>query len=71
MTEVNLPVTHLEPLLYFVASRIMNPVGASGEFHEGNNYAAKYEQACQQLEMHGFSLNTQASRDQFERNGWR
>lgn len=70
-TEIDLPVTHLEPLLYYVASRVMNPVGASGEFHEGNNYAAKYEQACQQLEMQGFSLNTQASRDQFERNGWR
>lgn len=70
-TEIELPATHLEPLLYFVASRVMNPVGASGEFHEGNNYAAKYEQACQQLEMQGFSLNTQASRDQFDRNGWR
>lgn len=70
-TEVDLPVTHLEPLLYFVASRVMNPVGASGEFHEGNNYAAKYEAACQQIEMQGYALNNQATRDQFERNGWR
>jgi len=68
--EVDLPITHLEPLLYFVASRVMNPVGISGEFHEGNNYAAKYEQACQVLEMQGFEIDDGGERTRFESNGW-
>jgi len=68
--EIELPVTHLEPLLYFVASRVMNPVGISGEFHEGNNYAQKYEMACQELERHGYQLNNQDSNNKFQRNGW-
>lgn len=69
--EVDLPVTHLEPLLYFVASRVMNPVGLSGEFHEGNNYAAKYEQACMALEMHGFQQDNEGDQHRFDNYGWR
>lgn len=68
--EVALPVTHLEPLLYFVASRIMNPVGMDREFHEGNNYAQKYEMACQELERHGYQLNSHDSNHKFRNNGW-
>lgn len=68
--EIDLPATHLEPLLYFVASRVMNPVGISSEFHEGNNYAAKYEQACQALEMHGFQQDNSGTRERFQTNGW-
>ncbi|TNE95309.1 MAG: hypothetical protein EP328_10090, partial [Gammaproteobacteria bacterium] len=48
--EIELPPGHLEPLLYFVASRVMNPIGMTNDFHDGNNFAAKYEMACQQLE---------------------
>ncbi|MCD1628474.1 hypothetical protein [Marinobacter shengliensis] len=68
--EIDLPVTHLEALLYFVASRVMNPVGIAGEFHEGNNYAQKYEQACMELEQHGHQLNSQSSNSRFDYNGW-
>lgn len=49
--ELELPYSHLEPLLYYVASRINNPIGMSNEFHAGNSYAAKYEKSCQELEM--------------------
>jgi hypothetical protein len=48
--ELELPYTHLEPLLYYVASRINNPIGMTNEFHAGNSYAAKYERSCQELE---------------------
>ena len=71
--DVDLPRTHLEALLYFVASRILNPMGASGgrsEFHEGNNYAAKFEQACRVLESGGYQISQEAEKTKFQRNGW-
>lgn len=68
--EIDLPVTHLEALLYFIASRFMNPVGISGEFHEGNNYAAKFEKACQALEMGGYQVDGDGDSDRFINNGW-
>jgi hypothetical protein len=48
--EVELPDSYLEALLYFVASRVNNPIGMVGEFNAGNNYSAKYELACKHLE---------------------
>jgi len=71
--EVDLPRTHLEALLYFVASRILNPMGASGgrsEFHEGNNYTAKFEQACRILENGGYRISQEAEHSKFQRGGW-
>jgi len=68
--EVELPYSHLEALLLFVASRIMNPVGMSAEFHDGNNYAAKYEQACQRLENQNMRLDKVTNNDRITRNGW-
>jgi len=49
--QIELPYSHLEPLLYYVASRVNNPIGMTNEFHAGNSYAAKYEKSCQELEM--------------------
>lgn len=69
-TDIDFPSTHLEPLLYYVASRVMNPVGASGEFHEGNNYAQKYEQACRMLEQQNYQRDPEGEMDRFEGNGW-
>lgn len=68
--EVELPYSHLEPLLYFVASRINNPMGMSNEFHAGNSYAAKYEAACQQLELQNLRVDQGAQNTRLERNGW-
>lgn len=48
--EVDLPYAYLEPLLLYVASRIHTPTGMTNEFNMGNNYYAKYEAACQDLE---------------------
>jgi hypothetical protein len=70
IVEVNLPATHLEPLLLYVASRVMNPVGLSGEFHEGNNYAGKFEASCRRLEQSNFRVDSQGQNTRLERNGW-
>lgn len=68
--EIELPYTHLEPLLLFVASRVLNPIGISGEFHEGNNYMAKYERACQMLEAHNYQSDNQSESNRFNDRGW-
>lgn len=69
-TEIELPYSHLEPLLYFVASRINNPIGMTNEFHAGNSYAAKYEQACQQLEQFNLRVDQGSQNSRLQRNGW-
>lgn len=70
MVEVDLPYSHLQALLYFIASRIMNPISPQGEYHAGNNYAAKYEQACRVLENQGLQVRQEADKDRFTANGW-
>lgn len=55
---IDLPVVYKQALLYFIASRAYNPVGFEGTMHTGNNYAIKYEQECQRLEISGVDVNT-------------
>ena len=72
VTPIYLPATHLEALVLFVASRIMNPVGMTpGAMHEGNNYAQKFELAVQQLKDGGFSVdNVTKENDRLYAKGW-
>lgn len=68
--EVDLPYPYLEPLLYFMASRVHHPKGISGDFQMGASYSAKYEQACQQLENANLQIDRGREPTRFERNGW-
>lgn len=68
--DIELPSTHLEPLLYYIASRVHNPIGMTNEFNAGNNYNAKYEAACKQLEFNNFMIDQGAQNTKSERNGW-
>ena len=68
--ELELPYTHLEPLLLYVASRVHNPIGMTNEFHAGNSYAAKFEQACQQLEVQNLRVDQGGQSNRLKRNGW-
>ena len=68
--EVELPYSHLEPLLLYVASRVNNPIGMTNEFHAGNSYAAKYEAACRRLEDTGVQTDAESSNERIVRNGW-
>lgn len=69
-TWVDLPDTHQSALLYYVASRVNNPVGMSNEFHAGNSYYAKYEGECQELESKGLQVDVTQTNDRLQRNGW-
>ena len=70
--EVELPYAFLEPLCYFVASRVYHPIGMNqgGQMTIGNTYSAKLEQACQRLEVSNLSIDQGSGNDRFTRNGW-
>lgn len=68
--EVDLPYSHLEALLNFVASRVNNPIGMANEFHAGNSYYAKYEAECARLEQLNLRVDQGSQNTRMERNGW-
>ena len=68
--EVELPYSHLEALLYFIASRVHNPTGMVNEFHMGNSYAAKYEMACEQLETLNLRVDQGGHNTRLRDKGW-
>ena len=70
LIELELPESHLEALLLYVASRATTPTGMVNEFSAGNNYASKYELACQQLEHFNFQIDHNNTNHRLIRNGW-
>lgn len=68
--EMELPQSHLQALLYFVASRVNNPIGLGQEFNAGNTYAAKYERECQLLEAKGMEIDEDTSSTKFSSRGF-
>lgn len=69
-TDINLPVSHLEALLLYVASRMTTPLGLSGEFHDGNNYFARFEAACALLKDQGLEVEGDEPNHKLINNGW-
>lgn len=69
-TTIELPSSHTQALLYFVASRVHNPIGMGQEFNAGNNWNARYEQECQRLEADGNELEIDLGNHRARRNGW-
>jgi hypothetical protein len=69
-TKIDLPSTHLMALLYFIASRMYNPVGLSQEFHEGNNYAMKYQQEILALQAMNYENDDDADNEGIKMFGW-
>lgn len=68
--DIDLPVTHLQALVYFIASRMHNPMGMSQELHEGNNYAMKYENELQKLSMMNYEIDDDAENERVVAHGW-
>ena len=68
--ELELPESHLEALLLFVASRANTPGGLVNEFNAGNNYASKYEMECLRLEQFNLQIDHNTSNHRLIRNGW-
>lgn len=68
--DLELPDAYMEALLYFVASRINNPIGMTNEFHAGNSYMMKYEQECMRLETENLQMDITPTNTRAYRNGW-
>jgi hypothetical protein len=68
--HVELPSSHLQALLYYVASRAHNPIGMTGEFNSGNNWYAKYEAECRDLETQGLQVDRGIDNNRLRRNGF-
>lgn len=68
--EVDIPYSHLEALLYFVASRVHNPVGLTNEFNAGAYWGNKYEAECMRLEKENVRIDEGAVNERLIRNGW-
>jgi hypothetical protein len=69
-TELELPYTHLEPLLLFVASRVHTPIGLQGEGTGANVYMQKYEMACQELERLNLRVDQGSQRSRLIQRGF-
>jgi hypothetical protein len=70
VVTLELPITHLEPLLLYVASRFHGPTGMVNEFNASNNYAAKYERACQEIELQNLRVDQGSQHNRLRDNGW-
>lgn len=68
--KISLPGSHLDLLLLYVASRVTTPIGMSQEFHEGNNYAAKYEAEVARMLNINFAVAGTNESTRFRNNGW-
>lgn len=68
--EIELPLSHLTALMYFVASRANNPVGLGQEFNAGNTYSAKYEAECRRLKNDGMEIQQRGTESKFQMRGF-
>ena len=68
--DVDLPYAYLEPLLLYVASRVHTPTGLTNELNMGNNYYAKYEAACQDLENYDLDVDQVSQPDRLHSKGF-
>lgn len=68
--DIELPDAYLQALLFFVGSRIMNPIGMTDEFHAGSSYAAKYENECAKLEDQNYEIDNIGCQLKFEDSGF-
>lgn len=70
LVDLELPDSHLEPLLFYVASRLHTPTGMTNETNMGNTYFAKYEASCQQIEISNLRVDQGSQNTGIQRNGW-
>lgn len=68
--DIDLPQTHKQALLYFIASRVMNPIGMGQEFNAGNTYYTKFLQECGELELRGMQIDETADGDKLDSRGF-
>jgi hypothetical protein len=70
MVQVQLPDSHLEALLMFIAARMTAPTGMSVQDQTSNTFYAKYEAVCQALENAGLQVDQGSQVDKLRSRGF-
>jgi len=68
-----IPLTIIEPLLFYVAARVYKPVGANNSTAAADksaSYQQQYELSCQKLDLFGLDVHDNDHDDHFTANGW-
>jgi hypothetical protein len=73
--DIDLPFTYLDALLYFIGSRLFTAEGVTSingraPFNAGNNYAAKFEAACNLLVREGLDISESVNKNKFSMRGF-
>lgn len=70
LQEIELPVTHLEALLLFVASRYHSSLPTLDGINEGTAYIARFERSCLKLSDLGLTNVEEEANQKLWVNGW-
>jgi hypothetical protein len=71
ITPIYLPPTHLEALCFYIASRILNPIGMTpGAMHEGNNYFTRFMASVTELKNQNFEIDDDSEDTKFQSRGF-
>lgn len=69
--QVQLPDTHMEPLLLFIAARMMTPIGVGQlEGFSHTTLISRYEAACQLIENSNLQIDKGSQTDKLHKKGW-
>jgi len=69
-TEVNIPPGLLEPLLFYIASRVYTNLNSDGSTNEGNNFMIKFEASCRKIKELNLVPKNQTTNMKLVNNGW-
>lgn len=69
-TEIELPYSHLQALLFYVASRVYSTNGMVEEGVQGSNFFAKYEHECRLLETANMRIQDETMNMRLINAGW-
>lgn len=68
--ELELPYEYLDAMVYYMSARLLAPAGVYNGANPSNDYYAKYEAACMEIENKGLQTDNANSTDRNTRNGW-
>lgn len=68
---IQLPESHLEPLLLFIAARMLTPLGTGQlEGFSSTTFIARYEAACASINQLGLKIDQGSQVERFREKGW-
>lgn len=69
-TEIDLPVSHIQALISYIAAKAYTPMGIVEAKNESSMYWGRYEAECARLNNLGFTVTSNDTYDRLHDNGW-